>query len=1222
MRFPGACWPGRVSPAARSAQARTGRAVSGATPAPSRSPRQRDRTAPTGCELTAAIDGQNRKAGNQAFTKALKANDTGSHEAQAESQNLSGRRPSVVPVVGVEAATEAPPIVHDTLRGPSAPLDADTRTVMEQRLGTDLSHVRVHTDEQAAASARAVDAAAYTVGSSIVFGEGRYAPNQEQGRNLLAHELVHTLQQGKAGGLVSGGHLTIESPGSATEDEARAIAGASQTSGLRPHGWLRPSRLIAVQRELTGMELLTTHSDLEDRAVDQTPVERMGIEEVKDQIHKLERQAAKEMQSNRYRDERLEALYARKRGLEKATEPHKKKHQPYVNVPKPRSLSESLWAPSMSSEAINAELDSIQAYLASGNASAAEHKKLAQARLELEETKGQHQTELDEAIHERDVRAALGPSEKPGEKEAEQLLATTNRAVAEKMAERRQNFELEEVLGKIESIRADSSRPGVWVLNAGGMNVEMGEAELQSIRAQAFEQLSGIGQELVHVMVEVRNSYDDRRERAREHKIVHALSSWVSDASDPGDISVRLTRAIALRNQATDLTRRGNFSEGYKRLGTLENFVRYEAEQVDKWESDLDFGAGRWVLALTILKEGLTILATAGASRLVAKGVAEGGSLIGATARVGAATTAAGAGGAIAGDLATGETRASKIWSDARTGGGAGASIGLSGGAGLIANEAFGVGRAAGFVSKAARSVGASVTSGTAVNLTAATLAGTSKKDAVVGGVVGGTVSGLGGTAVEALAGDNAWARGAGHLFVGGAGGVASSAAIGADPVKGGLVGAASSGYSQLDLAVNRPGTPTVPAGASPTSGLEPVGPAAHPEVAPAGAGPSSAAAPAKVAPSGAGPVDEVTVPSAQSPSAPGQKITGPPAGSTKAFPSGDFMNPWRHYSAMKSTHPEQEFGLVYNRLTDEWAVVAGDARSMKPGATAQLGWNRADVVTARHSHPPGPGPDTSRANRFPSGQPGDMGVLEREAQATQGPTWHAIDVEMPWGPDRTYVFRDPSTGRWTVNYPEPFARNGRASNSFPDIASYQAWFRAQFEPATAMAGKSPGGGKPKFAAPKSSAGTPPVGGRSAPKIREEDVTTGPHGPERPLRDIIARAWQEDPETEQPRGPQGRWLSRSQAEAAITNVDSNQMVPGRAYSVPIPEGAGEVVRPYEEYPETKTSQSQRILQEPADRAVVILIEGEIHTFPIGPEHPAYNVPAPTVNPPSPPSSSP
>jgi hypothetical protein len=247
----------------------------------------------------------------------------------------------------------------------------------------------------------------------------------------------------------------------------------------------------------------------------------------------------------------------------------------------------------------------------------------------------------------------------------------------------------------------------------------------------------------------------------------------VSSASDPGDMSERLATANGLRKQAADLMRGGNLCKGYQRLGTLENFVRYEAEQVGKWQSDLDFGAGRWVLALTILKDGLTVLATGGASRLVAQGVVEGGTLIGTTATVGAATTAAGAGGAMVGDLAVGETDPSKILSDVGTGAGAGAGIGLSGGVGTWANKAFGVSRVGG-VWRAIRSVGASITAGTGVNLTAATLAGTSKRDAVVSGVVGGTVGGLGGTAVEGLAGNNAWAKGLGNTFVGSASGYAT----------------------------------------------------------------------------------------------------------------------------------------------------------------------------------------------------------------------------------------------------------------------------------------------------------------------------------------------------------------------------------------------------------------------------------------------------------------
>jgi hypothetical protein len=59
----------------------------------------------------------------------------------------------------------------------------------------DLSRVRVHTDTQAAESARAVNALAYTVGHHIVFDSGTYSPHSAQGMHLLAHELAHTAQQ-------------------------------------------------------------------------------------------------------------------------------------------------------------------------------------------------------------------------------------------------------------------------------------------------------------------------------------------------------------------------------------------------------------------------------------------------------------------------------------------------------------------------------------------------------------------------------------------------------------------------------------------------------------------------------------------------------------------------------------------------------------------------------------------------------------------------------------------------------------------------------------------------------------------------------------------------------------------------------------------------------------------------------------------------------------------
>lgn len=92
--------------------------------------------------------------------------------------------------------SEAPSVVHDVLRSSGQPLDKDLRQSMENRFGHDFGEVRIHTNSKAVASAAAVNALAYTVGKNIVFGSGSYIPSTYQGQKLLAHELVHTIQQG------------------------------------------------------------------------------------------------------------------------------------------------------------------------------------------------------------------------------------------------------------------------------------------------------------------------------------------------------------------------------------------------------------------------------------------------------------------------------------------------------------------------------------------------------------------------------------------------------------------------------------------------------------------------------------------------------------------------------------------------------------------------------------------------------------------------------------------------------------------------------------------------------------------------------------------------------------------------------------------------------------------------------------------------------------------
>jgi len=118
----------------------------------------------------------------------------------------------------------APPIVHDVLRSPGQPLDAQTRAFFEPRLGHDFSKVRIHSDPRANESARAVSANAYTVGNEIVFANRPSGFGDSAGSRLIAHELSHVVQQS---GLSHGsGELRVGAADSAYEREADQVAKA------------------------------------------------------------------------------------------------------------------------------------------------------------------------------------------------------------------------------------------------------------------------------------------------------------------------------------------------------------------------------------------------------------------------------------------------------------------------------------------------------------------------------------------------------------------------------------------------------------------------------------------------------------------------------------------------------------------------------------------------------------------------------------------------------------------------------------------------------------------------------------------------------------------------------------------------------------------------------------------------------------------------------------
>ncbi|MFE4494810.1 DUF4157 domain-containing protein [Streptomyces niveus] len=116
--------------------------------------------------------------------------------------------------------------VHDVVSSGGSPLDSETRTDLESRMGADFSDVRIHNDSAAHESAKGVGAHAYTVGNNVVFQRDAYDPSSPQGRTTLAHELTHVIQQrqGPVEGTEAPGGIRVSDPSDRFEREAVANA--------------------------------------------------------------------------------------------------------------------------------------------------------------------------------------------------------------------------------------------------------------------------------------------------------------------------------------------------------------------------------------------------------------------------------------------------------------------------------------------------------------------------------------------------------------------------------------------------------------------------------------------------------------------------------------------------------------------------------------------------------------------------------------------------------------------------------------------------------------------------------------------------------------------------------------------------------------------------------------------------------------------------------------
>ena len=200
------------------------------------------------------------------------------------------------------APTARPP--RHARRG-GRPLPDSLRTELAARLGADLDQVRLHDDRAAKQAASSLDTRAFTHGQDIYLGPAAPSLDRHEGRQLLAHELVHTVQNQQLAALEgavdspdaglgsANAASTTSQPGDRSEREAarlsdQLVAGAdvqvleAPTAALAREDPPTPStpwrtQIIAGASDTGGWTITREGSDLVVTRHDQLRNERGGV---------------------------------------------------------------------------------------------------------------------------------------------------------------------------------------------------------------------------------------------------------------------------------------------------------------------------------------------------------------------------------------------------------------------------------------------------------------------------------------------------------------------------------------------------------------------------------------------------------------------------------------------------------------------------------------------------------------------------------------------------------------------------------------------------------------------------------------------------------------------------------------------------------------------------------------------------------------------------------
>lgn len=551
---------------------------------------------------------------------------------------------------------------------------------------------------------------------------------QETAGNRAVSEMLHGVQRAPAGSGAPGAPLAPKSIfddyATPSDPIAQAILNRPLPAQPKPAEPPKPAH----GRRRDGITALTGGTDTGDAPIGTEDPSAMSYSQALDEIAALDGWMAKRQESTRESVQveiRLHKLVGRITELLTPAKPRKGRRGPAAR--KPRTLTEKLDLLRMRQTEMATELDAIVEYLR-GTPKRGEIRRLAETAVYLEQKLGEARDTQSESVRQTDMSLALNVSHA------------------------NVYYQLEETIRRFERIRPHPAAAEISLLPHGKAKIPVMMAEVEALRGAFRREIAEYIAATDELLESAWKAYQDRVDRNEEHPRVHYLVRVYGgiDDLDRSETASRVGRARIEKHEASAHLSKGRLSAGFRSANTFSIQTDAFADLIGKWEGSLLRGAGRWVLALTVLKEGLTFLATGGASAITAMRIARGAGVIrttlGMAGTLGGTAAVAGFGGSLVSQAGSKDgISIRKAGKAAGIAGIEGGTIGLSAGTAAGFKNALGAGETVTGLSRTSRFLrtgAAEIGSGSLIQGGAALVKGDSVPDALIGAGIGGVMTG------------------------------------------------------------------------------------------------------------------------------------------------------------------------------------------------------------------------------------------------------------------------------------------------------------------------------------------------------------------------------------------------------------------------------------------------------------------------------------------------